>query len=202
MMHAVPAAIDVWWIPVAGVDCASLLPLLDDHEREMSARFLRAADRRRYVVVHAAVRSILATYFTPPPTDIRIRRTSTGQPVLDGSACSVHFSMAKRQLFGLLAVSPTPVGVDVEILANGDSLPESGRGLPMLRSELHGAREWAAREAYAKLTGLGILGIASEAIPSTVRCVELPAPPGYIATIATHDWAAHVGLHRWRAMLA
>jgi 4'-phosphopantetheinyl transferase len=199
-MHAVPATIDVWWIPVLGVDCASLLPLLHAHERETSGRFLREIDRRRYVIVHAAVRSILGTYLAAAPTDVPISWTSTGKPVLDGAACSVHFSMAKRHLFGLLAVSPTPVGVDVEVLTNGAIL-DSRNALPTLCSERQRAREWAAREAYAKLTGLGILAVESAPIPATVRCVDVPAPPGYIATLATHDWTATLMLHRWRSML-
>ena len=54
--------------------------LLSSEERERALRFRFETDRRRYIVAHGALRSILASYLNANPDDLQFSIGSNGKP--------------------------------------------------------------------------------------------------------------------------
>jgi 4'-phosphopantetheinyl transferase len=145
--------------------------LLDATERTRHARFLRAADRDRYVVAHIAFRHLLA-YTRSAPATLRLSRLPCpncggphGRPALPGGP--VHFSPSRTGDLVLFAFATVPVGVDVEALPDAVALNALADTLhPWERSELDAllpahrspalSRCWTRKEAYLKGVGIGL----------------------------------------------
>lgn len=189
----------------------SCVSWLDSAERDRAARFLRPADRARYVVSHAALRWILADALGQAPTDIRFTAGPGGKPILVGQ--SVAFNLSHSGQRALIGVTAGPaIGVDVEAIR---PLPEALRiarahfaadeaailaGLPgeTVGTAFFGL--WTRKEAVVKALGTGLslpLDRFSVSVPPapprllrqagpaglwTLATVE--AGPGYVATIA------------------
>jgi 4'-phosphopantetheinyl transferase len=75
--------IDVWWMATDTVGCEHLhrwLEMLDEEERERSARFHFEIDRREFIAAHALLRSILSSYVNSPAHQWRFTRDANGKP--------------------------------------------------------------------------------------------------------------------------
>lgn len=93
---------------------------------------------------------------------VTINRTADGAPVAEGA----FVSLAARGDWALVAVGPTPLGVDLEI-------PDDGP--PCEGGEMSWAA-WTAREAYAKAAGVSLdAALAAEVSRVTVDRIELMA---------------------------
>lgn len=182
--------------------------ILSPAERARASRFVHAADRRRYIVAHAAVRSALAARTGAAPEAIELGYGRHGKPHLrDGRR--IEFSMSRAGELVALAVSTTPVGIDVVETASGERLLDavsefcSGDERIAVASLTRSAqmdallRIWARKEALYKATGEGLsrglpsLTLWGAPAPSHVRIagaswrvVDLPAPEGYRAAVA------------------
>ena len=90
---------------------------LSPAERERSARFWQAHDRRDYVAAHALVRMALAAHTQLRPEQLSLGADSYGKPllVLPNGATPPHFSLAHSRGLVACAVSlDGAVGIDVE----------------------------------------------------------------------------------------
>jgi 4'-phosphopantetheinyl transferase len=93
----------------------ALLPLLSTDERGRAARFTQPAHRRRYLVAHVFLRSVLGRCVSMPPEAIGFDRTDRGKPVLRRAASAqLHFSLSHTEATAVCAVASREVGVDVE----------------------------------------------------------------------------------------
>jgi 4'-phosphopantetheinyl transferase len=159
-----------WRVPLALLDDAVLRRLsqyLSDDEQQRAGRFLRAADRRRFVAAHAGLRLLLAAAVEVPAKDLRFTTNDTGKPALPGQP--IEFNLSHSGEFVLIALaSGTPVGIDVEevrTLPDRDAIirrfmhPQEAAdmaGLPGTAADLAFFRCWVRKEAIIKALGLGM----------------------------------------------
>ncbi|SHG43492.1 4'-phosphopantetheinyl transferase family protein [Streptoalloteichus hindustanus] len=199
----------VWWArPDAAL--AGLVGLFDEAERRRHDRFLREADRWRYVAGHALIRLVLAPLVGRRPAELAFSTVCRhcgaghGKPRLTPES-GLDFSLSHSGDRVVLAVARgVELGVDVEELSRRtepelaehvlspaelsalDALPEDRRHAGFFTY-------WTRKEAVLKATGHG-LAIAT-------RAVELSAPtepPRLVRWSAAEPLNSPVTLHDLR----
>jgi 4'-phosphopantetheinyl transferase len=201
--------------------------LLAETERARAARMRGERAAAEYVSCRAAVRRLLAGILGGEPADVPLGRRPCpgcgspehGPPAVlrpDGPRLSISHSGG----LGMLAVSPTAVGVDVEALRDVHvaeladaaltpaerqtvlAAPEPGRTRSFLRC-------WTRKEAVLKAVGIGITASLTtlETAPErpgpvevttdltdqgrvTWRVTDVPVPHGWVASLAVPATAA------------
>lgn len=167
--------VQVWLAPVTPVYDAAVLvrheALLNAEERTRWQRFLYPADRQRFLLARAFVRTVLADCLGHgDPAALQFAQTPHGKPELAGPhAKKLHFNLSHTD--GLLALTVSRshvVGVDVEALGRKvELLALSQRYFAMHEHEelqdLDGAAQrerffalWTLKEAWLKARGLGL----------------------------------------------
>jgi 4'-phosphopantetheinyl transferase len=151
--------------------------LLCPEETARRARFRFLVDRRRYLLGHALVRTVLSAYSDVDPTDWRFVRNEFGrpEPVLNAQQ-SLRCNLSGT--LGLVACVITRVadaGIDVEDVARlADPMdlarhafaPHEVEELESLGGEQQRFRffeYWTLKEAYLKARGVGLSGQLSQA---------------------------------------
>jgi 4'-phosphopantetheinyl transferase len=182
---------------------------LIDEELQRAARFVREADRRRYLASHAALRRVLGS-------STRWPAGAHGKPAL---ASAPFFNLSRRDGVALIGVSQThELGVDVETrrpiddapsLAELHFTPRERAAVTAVRGaerDLAFLRVWTRKEACMKATGRG-LSLA----PSSFECGATPDSAtvhvdvdGQFWTLLVHspDAAAHGAVAAWAVVLA
>src|SRR5215207_6981176 len=94
------------------------LALLCDRERERARRFVSEAERRRFVVARAALRTLLARYLDTRSEAIHFDAGPFGKPCCRiAGGRPLHFNVSHSGEVALLAFSAAEeVGVDVELV--------------------------------------------------------------------------------------
>src|SRR5262245_3993505 len=191
------------------VDVAWCCRVLSTAERDRASRFAFVEHRRRYVVSHAALRSVLASYLRVPPEDLQLSKRLDGKPVLTPPC--VQFNLSHSNGVALIAVARTrQVGVDVERVSQDVPVLDLARrflsaeavavlaALPTSLRRLAFFKCWTAGEAFAKARGTGLDEEANgfEIVPTQdgVRVVgtasnwslsELQLPDGYVGAVVS-----------------
>ena len=94
---------------------SSLLDMLSGDERVRAARFRTTELRRRFVVAHGALRTILSGYLGIPPGAVRFDTTESGKPYVPGAGLT--FNLSRSEGLALCAITAAgQVGVDIECL--------------------------------------------------------------------------------------
>ncbi|MEU2392018.1 4'-phosphopantetheinyl transferase superfamily protein [Streptomyces sp. NPDC007369] len=208
------AAVAVWSLDTAldvvGGHRVEELSLLDAEERDRSARFVRPADRRRYLASHVGLRVLLGGYLGLAPDEVSLVRDACpccgaphGRPAVAGGG-GLQFSLSHSDDLAYLAFAAVPVGVDVERYPTAQAVADVlGTLHPAETAELAAAPEaerrmllarlWARKEACLKGVGTGLAqGVAepyvgSGPVPAEVagwHLADLPAPEAYAAAVA------------------
>jgi 4'-phosphopantetheinyl transferase len=164
--------VDVWRIQLArsATEVAALESMLDSAERCRASMFRFERDRSRFVVAHAALRSILGEYAGVEPRRVNLSLRSGGKPVMscDGMTSTLHFNLSHSGDLALCAVSDREVGVDCERLRCHEDIERVARQF-FSSDETHALkrrsgidqtrfffRTWVRKEAYVKATGEGL----------------------------------------------
>ncbi|MBR7835539.1 4'-phosphopantetheinyl transferase superfamily protein [Actinospica durhamensis] len=149
--------------------------LLDAEEQRRAAAFLRPDHRRRFIVAHAAARSIVGARLGVPAEQIRWRIGPHGKPSVAGPhpgpdsapRAGIEVNLSHSGSLCAVAVSATrPVGVDVQRLCPGMDVAAMARRYfaapevafvladtsPEVRSSRF-IRLWARKEAMVKAAG-------------------------------------------------
>lgn len=209
-----PPGADIWHIvldvdPETAGPVAALLDA-DERRRAHSLRDERAA--QRFVVAHGAVRTVLGRYLGTAGYALRWARGPNGKPRFDGPWRHWQWSLSRSGGHALLAVCLTdPVGVDLEQIRDGTPalalatrfLPDdeaaavAGQPDPAAQSAAY-HRLLSRKESCVKASGGRFLeGLRLRVlVPGTVEGAgtftgqrwtlrDLPAPPGFVATLAT-----------------
>lgn len=155
---------------------------LSPDEYERWGRFHLEADRQRFLLARALVRSLLGAYVQQAPASLQFTRSRHGKPELVQPAATpeqtLKFNLSHtRGLLVLAVTAADEIGVDVEsITREAEMLALAERyfaasEVAMLRAadplQLHELffRLWTLKEAYVKARGLGLqLGLDSFAI--------------------------------------
>lgn len=203
-LPSIEGELHVWRVAldVPEPECERLRELLSPPEAERAARLRLPRDRRRFVVAHAALRTIVARYVGTSPELVPLATPAGSKPALVGGAAGrVEISLTHSGELAMCAVARGHrVGVDVEhrgrerdydaiarrffapaeTRAYGE-LPEADRPAAFLVA-------WTRKEAYVKAVGTGIV--------DGVDHVIVPVAPGDPARlIAVHGDVAEAA--RW-----
>jgi 4'-phosphopantetheinyl transferase len=166
--------VHVWRVPLDDdARAESYWSLLSDEERRRAARFVRDLHRRRFIVAHGALRSILAGYVGAEPTALDFVIGAHGKPALrEGTGRPpLEFNLSHSDDLALVAIARAhAVGVDLERWSEGVEhlelaerffSPGERRALRALAHEPDLIEAgffaaWTRKEAYLKATGHGI----------------------------------------------
>ena len=164
--------VEVWLISCGSStesDCFGELLSLD--ERERAARFHRELDRKRFRVVHTAMRRILADYLKVGPRDIIFSSRMGAKPEFDSlfNGGGLQFNLSHSSELALLAVARgARVGVDIEWMKPKFPIDEiatrffSAAEISVLNTLPADERVeaffscWTRKEAYIKALGEGL----------------------------------------------
>ena len=124
---------------------------------------------------HGLLRALLAERIGVPPDELRFGREPCplcggedhGRPVLADPGPGLEFSLSRAAGLALVALAPTPVGVDVEALPDPGTVDDVAPLLhPAEQARIADARlaarpaafarAWTRKEAYLKALGSGI----------------------------------------------
>ncbi|WP_432828446.1 4'-phosphopantetheinyl transferase family protein [Dactylosporangium sp. CA-092794] len=209
-----PPGVDVWHVGLdVDADTAErVAALLDRHERERADGFRDALAAQRYRVAHGAARTVLGGYLGIAAYAVDWSAGRHGKPAFDGTWSNWQWSLSRSGGHALLAVRLTePVGVDIEavgdhtravalairFLHEGEAAAIAAQTDPAEARLLY-HRLLSRKEACVKCSGGRLLdGLRIRVLsPGTVtgtgpmaedlwRLRDLPAPPGFVAALAT-----------------
>jgi 4'-phosphopantetheinyl transferase len=161
--------------PRLDIECCE--ELLAAGERDRASRFKFKRDRRRYLVAHAALRSILARYLLVSSRDLEFSSGARGKPKLAPlpGTDTLAFNLSHSHEVALVAVSRQgEIGVDVEYVkrdfpfqavAERFFSPKEIAALTGLPSQLQSVaffKCWTSKEAFLKAKGTGLFGELDE----------------------------------------
>ena len=147
--------------------------LLSEDERARAGRFHFDEDRRRYLVAHGALRTILSSYLRREPQSILFRKSEAGKPeiIWVRSDPPITFNLSHSGAAVLVGVArDRRIGVDIEQLKTRiDVVGIAERHftreeLDTLRTKSNDDRYksffslWTCKEAYLKAIGCGLSG--------------------------------------------
>jgi 4'-phosphopantetheinyl transferase len=168
----------------------AVLATLSDAERKRASGFARLQDRVRFVETRYALRKLLGERLGCAPAEVKIVFGPHEKPEL-APPRTCHFNLAHSRERGLIAIAPTPVGVDVEWIDTGiDWPPLATRVLhPEERAVLDAMgsddrvrgffTHWARKEAVLKALGTGFYTESrSFAVPLGSVTIAAPASGG------------------------
>lgn len=163
------AEVHVWssWLDAAPDAIAYCTTLLAEDETVRAARFRVSTDRDRFIVAHALLRRLVATYLETDPARLLFGRAAYGKPFLINHP-ELCFSLSHSHDFALVALARREVGVDVErldrtieidgVAASAFSALELAELRTLVPAERRAAffRLWTRKEAYVKARGEGL----------------------------------------------
>ncbi|MCJ2132804.1 4'-phosphopantetheinyl transferase superfamily protein [Methylobacterium sp. J-026] len=218
------SAADVWLVDLALSPnrLARCAHVLDRPEQDRAERFLRPADRARFIASHAALRLILAQARGCAPSQIRLIARPGGKPELispAGGGADFNLSHSgSRALVGLCDAAA--IGVDIEGLrpipdalriARAHFAADEAGALAALPPEMIGPAFfglWTRKEAVVKALGTGLsapLDRFSVTLPPTPprllrggdpwTLASVEAGPLYAATVAVRAVGATIRHH-------
>jgi 4'-phosphopantetheinyl transferase len=173
------SAVDIWLISLTqpGASYASLADLLSASEQERAARFKFDEHQRRFVVAHAAVRSILSQYLKRAPESLQFVNSANGKPSLAAelAGSEMQFNLSHSFEMALLGVTHRrQIGVDIELIKEDYAFDEVAarfftpkelaafRALPVHLQRRAFFKCWTSKEAFLKAKGTGLSGKLDE----------------------------------------
>lgn len=213
----------------AGTSLDSFADGLSLAERERAARFRFLPDRRRYLIAHTALRSILAMYLGVDPAVIEFDSGPVGKPKVAQhfAGGEIEFNLSHSGELALVAVTRgTEIGVDVERIRDDFAFESIAQrfftakevaalhALPPDLRRVAFYKCWTSKEALMKGKGLGVSGPLDEVrirlTATGVRVTparrgwsltELTPTAGYAAALAMRKIACEPQCYRWAPAL-
>lgn len=190
LSHGQIAAIDdgqvhVWCIRLDVSDkiVRRLNEVLFHDELVRAARFVFERDRRRFVVAHAALRSVLGQYLDCESANIRFDYGAYGKPYLSDRIDSLSFNLSHSDELALLGVARgREIGIDIERLDRRINIFEvadqffTPKEIAAIRAAVHDRQHlrflefWTRKEAYLKALGKGLAIPLNQFDVSTLEC--------------------------------
>jgi 4'-phosphopantetheinyl transferase len=221
-----PGEVHVWLASLSvSLDVEQYLKeMLPEHELNRAQRFHFEHDRRRFIVAHGILRSILSDYVKQPAGELIFQHNKYGKPSLASS--DIVFNLSHSDEFALCAVSRSgAVGVDIEFIRDVKDWEEMSTFIftSCEREELYSLPPeerligffsgWTRKEAIVKAIGHGLsvplssfsVTIAPEG-PARVtdmsnigswRLIELPAIPSYSTALAVDIYPIVLSCFQW-----
>ncbi len=167
--------------------------LLNGEEAKKAAQFYFEKDRRRYIVTHGLLRTLLASYTNLEPTQLGFSYNVYGKPELAPSLQNnlLHFNLSHTHDLIVYAFTYIRnVGIDIEYMRTTIEYEQLAKRyfspfenaelqrLPVFLRQQAFFHCWSRKEAYIKARGLGL----SLALDSFDVTVEPGAPAKLLAS--------------------
>lgn len=190
---------------------ASDLSLLSASEQQRADRYIDSVARDRYVAGRLITRHALASYLDEPPAAIGFDISTHGKPRLGKRHCrsGIRFNLSHSGDVVLLGVAQFEIGVDVEAVRKDAFTADLiGRVFDAQERACIAASQdpelacfclWTRKEACAKATGMGLVGLKDlnalahlciardpEGNDAVLHCCDVPLYPHYVAAIAAY----------------
>jgi 4'-phosphopantetheinyl transferase len=222
------STIHVWRISLTqpGHVYKSLTGLLSSAEQERAARFKFDQHHQRFVVAHAALRSILSQYLKTTPLNLQFVNGLNGKPKLaeEFARSDVRFNLSHSFDWALLAVTRgREIGIDVELVKEDYAFDDVAarfftaqelaafRALPVHLQRQGFFKCWTSKEAFLKAKGTGLSGKLDEVeitLSSGQRVLINASVPGwtlselnpennYEAALVIEGGAVRIDRYRW-----
>jgi 4'-phosphopantetheinyl transferase len=222
------STIHVWRISLTqpGHVYKSLTGLLSSAEQERAARFKFDQHHQRFVVAHAALRSILSQYLKTTPLNLQFVNGLNGKPKLaeEFARSDVRFNLSHSFDLALLAVTRgREIGIDVELVKEDYAFDDVAvrfftaqelaafRALPVHLQRQGFFKCWTSKEAFLKAKGTGLSGKLDEVeitLSSEQRVLINASVPGwtlselnpgnnYEAALVIEGGAVPIDRYRW-----
>ena len=174
--HASPrpdGGVVLWLAQLDDFDATAFAALLDAAEATRAAAIGDDEARRRFVVSRGLLRQVLAAQSGVAPNEFALAVGAHGKPVVaDAAAPDLHFNLSHAGGWWLLALTDSPVGVDLEMadrvvdaarLAVRVFTPGEEAALQLAGTDPAAARAvfldcWTRKEALLKALGTGFAG--------------------------------------------
>ena len=224
--------IHVWLVGLEDADICleSCADCLSSAERDRAARFKFARDRKRYLIAHGALRSILATYLGVDAAAVDFDSGPAGKPKLaqNLAGSELEFNLSHSGEVALIAVTRgEEIGVDVERIREDFAFKPIAQRF-FTANEVAALQElpvdlqreafykcWTSKEALLKAKGTGLSGSLDEVqivltTGAGVRITlaagewslaELSSIGGYAAALAAKKFACRPKGYRWQPAL-
>jgi 4'-phosphopantetheinyl transferase len=183
-------------------DLAEAAAQLTPDERAGAERGVPAVRRRR-LLVRSALRCALGDLLGMPARAVPLQVDEAGRPFLVGH--DEQFSCSASEDVALIAISDSPVGVDVQRHRDAEAVAafdegwlateEKGRiaALPQNARAVAVTRCWTQKEALLKARGTGIRRLPVDVVTPVARSgrvgswwlAPVAVPAGHVASLAT-----------------
>jgi len=157
--------VDIWKIKLRDISSVSE-DLISNDERLKASRFLHAKDRTSFICRRAALRILLSRYTDTQPSEIEFTIGENKKPEMRTESNKIHFNVSHSGELALIAISNSPIGVDIERIEPGfkydDILKHSFSELEISGIEQAAdSREvffrlWTRKEALTKANSKGL----------------------------------------------
>lgn len=182
------------WVGTARKTGIADAGLLSQYELTRMGRFRQDRDARGYVAAHGALRLILAAVLGTSPQEISYVNGPHGKPSLVRG--DVSFNISHTGDMAVVAVSRTPIGVDIEAVRPADDLLGMARerfpkehivaleNCPAEALPAQFFRFWTLSEALVKALGRGLtqpldgFAFSSTGAPKLLRAAAEVGDPG------------------------
>ena len=164
-----PPEIVYAYVSLAGEPARVDEALLDVEESERSRRFVRSADRHRFILAHAVLRLFLARCLGVAPAEVVYESGPHGKPRLGRGLAPLQFNLSHSGEIALVAAArDSSLGVDVEHVRDVADMLEIAdqhfsvaeraelRSLPPDGQRAAFFRCWTRKEAVIKVHGDGL----------------------------------------------
>jgi 4'-phosphopantetheinyl transferase len=179
-------------------DVALLQRFLDAAEIARANAFRSEGNRERFIVAHATLRCLLASYSGIPPERVTFVGSPGGKPEISGDKpdTSLRFNLSHSGDDMLCAIADRKVGVDVEKIKNSDDMDRIAfhffssdesrmySEMPHTERTEFFFRTWVRKEAFVKATGGGL------SRDTTSFTVQMPPSAGIV--VHSSDGSRHL----------
>lgn len=186
---------------------SALLAVVTAEEQARAGRYLRPADRARFLMGRACLRVLLGRLLQCPPAAVPLVFNAFGKPEL-APPSGIQFNVAHSGAWVLVALGAQPVGIDVEKVApDFDYRTVAAHSFsPAEQAAIHQAADpraafyahWVQQEAQAKADGHGLLNDFASKQTGEWTVHRFDLAPGYAAALAhSAGWRPTLEFRTW-----
>ncbi|WP_425361624.1 4'-phosphopantetheinyl transferase family protein [Candidatus Tisiphia endosymbiont of Ceraclea dissimilis] len=196
-------SVDCWNIEIDNniyLCSLSHINILSEKEKCKFYSFKKEEDKKRFLISHIALRSIINSYTQTPLDLINFRYNEYGKMYLDCNNLNLYFNLSHSKGKSLIVFSDNEIGVDLEYVDKFTNINEivdftfsESERILLQESDIRQRYAvfydiWTKKEAYLKALSTGLVDnlyeICTEKIKSNFKKIKLNK---YIANIATKD---------------
>lgn len=164
-----PGIVEIWrlYFPSCIDRISELYEILHPEEKRKSSLFFHKSDRQKFIIGKAMLRMILGGYLNINPGMLTFSAGMYMKPVLKvGNDIPFHFNISHSGDYILIAVSDSPIGVDIEHYQTGLNIHEvmeiafSEKEIDFIKEQVIPQKAffqlWTRKEALIKATSRGL----------------------------------------------